>query len=62
MLVDFTSELTAAHGAVELGGDPEHAGIQFRPSQKVAENKSGRYRKVVVLKRVPYVPSINDKQ
>lgn len=42
-LIDFTSELTAAHGAVELGGDPEHAGIQFRPSQKVAGNKSAKY-------------------
>lgn len=42
-LIDFTSKLTAAHGAVELGGDPEHAGIQFRPSQEVAGNKSARY-------------------
>ncbi len=42
-LIDFVSELTAAHGAVELGGDPEHAGIQFRPSQQVAENKSAEY-------------------
>jgi hypothetical protein len=42
-LIDFTSELTAAHGAVELGGDPEHAGIHFRPSQEVAGNKSARY-------------------
>ena len=42
-LIDFVSELTAAHGAVELNGDPEHAGIQFRPSQKVAENGSAKY-------------------
>lgn len=42
-VIDFVSKLTAAHGAVELNGDPEHAGIQFRPSQKVAENKSAKY-------------------
>ena len=42
-LIDFTSVLTGANGAVELNGDPEHAGIQFRPSQKVAENKSAKY-------------------
>ncbi|MBX2852404.1 MAG: PmoA family protein [Phycisphaeraceae bacterium] len=42
-LIDFQSTLAAAHGAVELNGDPEHAGIQFRPSQQVAENKSAKY-------------------
>ena len=42
-LIDFQSTLTAAHGAVELNGDPEHAGVQFRPSQQVAENKSAKY-------------------
>ncbi|BCX47452.1 hypothetical protein HAHE_13600 [Haloferula helveola] len=42
-LIDFISELKAAHGAVELGGDPEHAGIHFRPSQEVVANKSAKY-------------------
>lgn len=42
-VIDFVSELTAAHGAVELNGDPEHAGVQFRPSQQVAVNKSAKY-------------------
>lgn len=42
-VIDFASRLTAAHGPVELNGDPEHAGIQFRPSQKVAQNKSSKY-------------------
>lgn len=41
--VDFTSRLTAVGGDVELNGDPEHAGVQFRPSQDVAENKSASY-------------------
>jgi len=42
-LIDVKTELTAAHGIVVLGGDPEHAGIQFRASQKVAANKSATY-------------------
>lgn len=42
-VIDFVSELTAATGPLELNGDPEHAGVQFRPSQQVAENKSATY-------------------
>jgi hypothetical protein len=42
-VIDFVSTLTAAHGEIELNGDPEHAGIQFRSSQQVAENQSARY-------------------
>ena len=42
-IIDFTSTLTAIDGKVELNGDPEHAGVQFRPSQQVAENKSAAY-------------------
>ncbi len=41
--VDLTTVLTAVGGDVELNGDPEHAGVQFRPSQAVAENKSAQY-------------------
>ncbi len=42
-LIDVTSELTAVAGDLELNGDPEHAGVQFRPAQEVAENKSAKY-------------------
>jgi hypothetical protein len=42
-VVDFVTQLKAVNGEVELNGDPEHAGIQFRPSQQVAENKSAKY-------------------
>lgn len=42
-VIDVTSELTAVIGDLELNGDPEHAGIQFRPAQEVAENKSAKY-------------------
>lgn len=43
LLLDFISKLTPARSDIELNGDPEHAGMQFRPSQKVAENKSAKY-------------------
>lgn len=42
-LIDVVSELSAEHGEVHLGGDPEHAGVQYRASQQVAENLSARY-------------------
>lgn len=42
-VIDFSSEVKAVSGDIELNGDPEHAGIQFRPSQQVAENKSAKY-------------------
>lgn len=42
-MIDVVSVLSAEHGEVHLGGDPEHAGIQYRASQKVAENKSAKY-------------------
>jgi len=42
-VIDLVSEITAAHGDLELNGDPEHAGIQYRASQKVAQNNSAKY-------------------
>ena len=43
LLADFKSELTAVNGEVELNGDPEHAGVQFRPHNDVVGNKSAKY-------------------
>ena len=41
--VDVHSILKAPSADVELNGDPEHAGCQFRPSNAVSKNKSARY-------------------
>lgn len=41
--VDVDTTLKAAGDDVELNGDPEHAGLQFRPSAAVAKNKSAEY-------------------
>lgn len=39
-IVDVTSTLTAPSSDIYLGGDPEHAGVQFRPHNEVAERAS----------------------
>jgi len=36
-LIEFASQLSSTGGKVKLDGDPQHAGFQFRASQKVAE-------------------------
>lgn len=39
-VIDFQSALQAAAGDVTLGGDPEHAGIQFRPANELDTSKT----------------------
>lgn len=43
LLVDFVSELKAVGSDATFGGDPEHAGMQYRPHNGVADNKSAKY-------------------
>jgi hypothetical protein len=43
LLLDFETELKAVNGDVQLKGDPEHAGFQYRPHQDVVRNKSSKY-------------------
>ena len=40
ILIDFTSEILAPRGDVVLDGDPEHAGIQYRPANDVDKAKT----------------------
>ncbi len=40
LLVDFTSTLAAPAGAVQLDGDPEHAGIHFRPANEIVSDET----------------------
>jgi len=39
-LIDFESKLTPLRGDVSLKGDPEHAGIQYRPADEVDKKKT----------------------
>lgn len=41
-LIDFTSRLTPVAGDVLLDGDPEHAGVQYRPHDEV-DRKATKY-------------------
>lgn len=43
VVVDWSSELKAVAGDVLLSADPEHGGMQYRPANEVAENKSAKY-------------------
>ncbi len=40
-LIDFSTRLEAIGGTVFLNGDPEHAGMQYRPHNGVAEGEAG---------------------
>jgi hypothetical protein len=42
LTIDFTSDLKAAAGDLVLDGDPEHAGVQFRPANEV-DGKQTKY-------------------
>jgi hypothetical protein len=41
--IDWSTELLSQRGRIELDGDRQHAGFQFRAAQEVAENTSARY-------------------
>ena len=43
VVIDFQSDLKAANGDINLLGDPEHAGMQYRASQDASVNKSATY-------------------
>ncbi|MFA7174511.1 MAG: DUF6807 family protein [Kiritimatiellia bacterium] len=40
LIIDFTSKLTACSGDVELNGDPEHGGVQFRAADGIDRAKT----------------------
>lgn len=42
-LLDTVSKITAVKGDVDLNGDPEHAGSQFRAAAEVVKNTSAKY-------------------
>lgn len=42
LVIDFQSKLSANYGDVFLKGDPEHAGIQYRPAEEV-DKKQTKY-------------------
>ncbi|HET6324787.1 MAG TPA: DUF6807 family protein [Planctomycetaceae bacterium] len=41
--IDWTSQLQSRRGKIELGGDRQHAGFQFRAAQSVAKTNSATF-------------------
>ena len=39
-VIDFSAKLSAPRGDVQLNGDPEHAGIHFRPAGELDTKKT----------------------
>jgi hypothetical protein len=59
-LIEFASTLTATGGTVMLDGDPQHAGVQFRAAQYVADHqKTTRYLRAEKWKDLPENKQIN---
>ncbi len=57
---DFVIDLKAVNGPVDLNGDPEHAGFQFRPTQDVAEQtQDGRGRAHYTFHREDIDPQVH---
>lgn len=40
VLIEQTSSLEAVNGDVKLAGDPEHAGVQFRPANEIVKEET----------------------
>lgn len=62
LLIEFHSTLHPTRGPVSLGGDRQHAGVQFRASQKVAENETAtRYLRPHGWSHLPPAKQINSE-
>jgi hypothetical protein len=40
LVIDFATSLAAPNGDVQLGGDPEHAGIHYRPANELVRKET----------------------
>ncbi len=61
-LIDFESSLESLDGLVKLGGDRQHAGVQFRAAQYVADHKQDtRYLRPQGWDQLPADQEINDE-
>lgn len=59
-LIEFTTTLYSEAGTLELTGDRQHAGVQFRAAQEVAEHEeTSRYLRPEAWKDLPSDEQIN---
>ena len=60
--IRWTSELRSRRGKVELTGDRQHAGFQFRAAQPVAESKSARFLRPNGFPQDPKAYEVDDRK
>jgi hypothetical protein len=62
ILIDFRSQLRSLAGRVRLDGDRQHAGVQFRAAQEVAENEEAtRFLRPQGWEHLPEDQEFNDE-
>jgi len=59
--IDCQSQLISKRGQIELNGDRQHAGFQFRADQPVADANSARYIRPADVSQHPKAIQVNDK-
>ena len=58
--IDWRSKLESRRGEIQLGGDRQHAGFQFRAASDVAEKKSARYVRPEGFPQEPEAHEVGD--
>lgn len=60
--IDWTSKLTSQRGKVDLSGDRQHAGFQFRAAAPIAKTNSATYIRPKGFPQDPKAFEVNDKK
>lgn len=60
--IDVTSKLESQRGLIKLEGDRQHAGMQYRAPQSVAEAKGARYIRPAGFPESPEAFEVDDKE
>ncbi len=60
--IDWSTRLESRRGKIELEGDRQHAGFQFRAAQSVAESKSATFIRPKGFPQQPQAFEVDDKK
>ena len=58
--IDWSTKLESRRGEIELTGDRQHAGFQYRAAQSVAESKGARYVRPEAFPQQPEAVQVGD--
>ncbi|MGH7202740.1 MAG: DUF6807 family protein [Planctomycetaceae bacterium] len=59
--IDWKTELNSEQGEIQLDGDRQHAGFQFRAAQEVADHNSARYIRPESFPQQEQAVEVNDR-